>query len=278
MQTIIRDEPLSIFEGMMRDKPERMVSGIASELIFGAKALSVANDALGYDPKLVQGFTSGQKLYGIAKSDLTAERLTNPSTGELNQAPYAAYQAESTVDIIRKGRIWVRSADAVDSVAKSVFVKNSSSQGTPASITDTTTYPVADQDSLSVIVSIAGYSDQTVTFNGTTTTAAQVASQINAQIMGGTAFVNGGGQVQLITDAVGSTITIAVSVGTSGLTFDTPVDGTGSLAIASMDAKGSFRATTAAGHTEFAAGSGLEWIDGKTVGGIYYGCLEINLV
>ena len=103
--------------------------------------------------------------------------------------------------------------------------------GTAASITDTTSYPVTDQDGLTSVITITGDSDntgaQTVTFSGATTTAAGVAAQMNTQLTGCSVAVVGG-QVVITTDKTGSTVAIAAAAGTGGLTWDTPVAGTGS--------------------------------------------------
>ena len=61
-----------------------------------------------------------------------------------------------------------------------------------ARIADTTTYPVADQDTNTEKVTVDGGSEQTVTFAGVTTSAASVASQMDAQLSGCSVVVEGG--------------------------------------------------------------------------------------
>jgi hypothetical protein len=104
---------------------------------------------------------------------------------------------------------------------------------TSASITDTTTYPVADQDTKTMTITITGgeYDGevQTVTFNVATTTAALVASGINAQAKGVQASVVGG-QVKLTTDGAGSGFDIATGAGTGDLTWGSSTAGTGDAA------------------------------------------------
>jgi hypothetical protein len=101
-----------------------------------------------------------------------------------------------------------------------------------ASITDTTTYPVTDQDTKTMTVTITGgeYSGvvQTVTFSGATTTAAAVAAGINAQARGLQASVVGG-QVKLTTDGAGSGFDIATGAGTGDLTWGSSTAGTGDV-------------------------------------------------
>jgi VCBS repeat-containing protein len=102
-----------------------------------------------------------------------------------------------------------------------------------ATITDTTTYPVADQDTKTMTITITGgeYDAvvQTVTFNVATTTAALVASGINAQAKGVQAAVVGG-QVKLTTDGAGSGFDIATGAGTGDLTWGSSTAGTGDAA------------------------------------------------
>lgn len=102
-----------------------------------------------------------------------------------------------------------------------------------ASITDTTTYPVADQDTLTCIITITGGEwdgiAQTVTFARTTTTALLVAQGINDQAKGCSAQVVGG-QVQVDTDGQGTGYAIAIAAGTGALTWAAATAGTGDVA------------------------------------------------
>lgn len=93
---------------------------------------------------------------------------------------------------------------------------------------DTTVYPVADQDGLSVIISIDGAS-QTVTFSGATTTAAGVINQMNAQLVGAYA-VDNAGHVRVVSDTKGTASTVLRTGGTSALTWAAAVAGTGDVA------------------------------------------------
>jgi hypothetical protein len=95
-------------------------------------------------------------------------------------------------------------------------------------ITDTTTYPVADQDGLTSIITIDGGTAQTVTFSGVTTTAASVAAQMNDQLVGCSVSVVGG-QVQIDSDSQGTGSSVTAAAGTGGLTWAAPVAGTGDV-------------------------------------------------
>jgi hypothetical protein len=96
---------------------------------------------------------------------------------------------------------------------------------TAGTVTDTTTYPVADQDTLTEKVTVDGGSEQTVTFAGATTTAAQVAAQMGAQLTGVTVEV-AAGQVKITSNTTGLSSTVAIGTGTCGLTWAAPVNGT----------------------------------------------------
>jgi hypothetical protein len=92
-----------------------------------------------------------------------------------------------------------------------------------AAVTDDTTYPCADQDGNTEKVTIDGGSEQTVTFAGETTTAAQVAPQMDAQLSGCKVEVVGG-QVKITSDSKGSGSSVAIGTGTCDLSWGTPAD------------------------------------------------------
>jgi hypothetical protein len=115
------------------------------------------------------------------------------------------------------------------SIDDAVFAQ--ASAATAGNVTDTTTYAVADQDGLNFQVTIDGGTAQTITFSGATTTAASVAAQINTQIIGGYAEETGG-QVKITSDTVGVGSSVAITAGTSALTWAAPVAGTGGIELA----------------------------------------------
>lgn len=283
MQASVANIPVTAYEGMPADKPERVESAYANELIYFGKALSRSLTAgLGTFPPIANLYTSGENFLGIAMADPSVERLAN-AAGVANQAAYGAFLANTSVPVLRRGSIWVISADAVDNLSKSVFVRSSTPAGTAATITDTTTYPVTDQDGLTSIITItdggvgSAAGAQTVTFSGAHTTAAQIAASMNAQLVGCSVAVVGG-QVKITTDASGSGVTIAAAAGTGNLTWGTPVAGTGVPATMPANARGSFRATTTTGYTDLGAIAPVRWIGAQTIGGVYYGKLAINMV
>ena len=95
-----------------------------------------------------------------------------------------------------------------------------------ASVSDTTVYPVADQDGLTEKVTIDGGAEQTVTFAGVTTSVASVVAQMDSQLTG-CSVAEVGGQAVITTDTRGSTSSVAIGTGTCALTWGTPVAGVG---------------------------------------------------
>lgn len=358
-QTTVNNENPRAYEGMLHTRPEKTMSALAASTVqFGKAVTRSATVGINSFPPLVRQYTSGEVFEGIAWADASIETIPNVS--------YGGYLAETTVNVLRKGTLWVKSEDEVDDLSKSVFVKSTNPSGTPATVTDTTSYPVAtqasktekvtisgvaeqtvtfttaidignvtdttsypvaDQDTNTEKVTIDGGSEQTVTFSGTTTSATHVATQMDAQLTGCSVAVVGGqvvitsdttgptssvaigtgtaaltwgtpatvntaagiaaemnaqltdcsvavdtGQVKITTDASGATVTVAIGTGTADLTWDTPVAGTGSTLTL-----GSFRATSATGFIDLGAIASVRWIGSDTIGGEYYGLLEINL-
>jgi hypothetical protein len=268
---------------MVADRAERVESSIASELFYFGKAASRSLTAnLNQYPPTVNLYTASEEFVGISIADASVARLPDPTTGVINTANYGAYLTNTTVPLIRRGRIWVVSADAVDNLSKSVFVRSSVAAGTAATITDTTTYPVTDQDGLTSIITIvdggvgSAAGAQTVTFSGAHTTAAQIAASMNAQLVGCSVAVVGG-QVKITTDVTGAGVTIAAAAGTGNLTWDTPVAGTGTPTTMPENAQGSFRATTATGYTDLGALAPVSWVGNETIGGVNFGLLAINM-
>lgn len=97
-----------------------------------------------------------------------------------------------------------------------------------ATVTDTTTYPVADQDGLTFAVTINSGNLQTVIFDPGTTTLAQIVNQLNAQLVGVQVY-DDGGQLRIDTDRKGTGATMSSIGGTHGLTFPAPTQGFGNV-------------------------------------------------
>lgn len=144
--------------------------------------------------------------------------------------------------------------------------------GTAATITDTTSYAVTDQDGLAMTITMLhndrpalNLGAQTVTFPASTTTALLVAAAINDQAKQLSATVTGG-QVVITSDNVGSGVTISVAVGDTNLTWDTPVAGTGSYAGVEI-VPGMLLARTTSSTSPFTAGDIVPYDSGNNPAG-----------
>ncbi|MCP4603226.1 MAG: hypothetical protein GY847_22375 [Proteobacteria bacterium] len=94
---------------------------------------------------------------------------------------------------------------------------------------DSTTYAVSDQVGLNITIAIDGGAAQTITFAGTTTSAAHVIAEINAQLIGGAAEASTS-FVKVKSDSSGTGSSVLCGAGTSGLTFgNAAVAGTGDV-------------------------------------------------
>lgn len=172
-QTVMNSAPDVAFEGMLQSTAHQSLidTFAASGSIYFGKGVSIYA-ATEVDPgnqrvKLpaAAGDLAMTNFFGVAIAD-----PSKPATANA----YGEYVDTDAVPVLRKGRVWVVSADAVDSLAKGVYCRNANGAAAPA------------------------------------------------------------------------------------------------------DTFGSFRATVDADYTVLA--SGVRWIKGKTIGSVYFGLLELNLV
>lgn len=88
--------------------------------------------------------------------------------------------------------------------------------GTRAMVADTTVYPIAPLvPGVTLLVRVDGGAPFAVAFAGGETLASQIADAINAQVLGGHAEVNLGGQVEVYSDTYGTNSKIQISGGTA---------------------------------------------------------------
>jgi hypothetical protein len=90
------------------------------------------------------------------------------------------------------------------------------------------TWPVSDQDTKTLLLTVDGGTQQSMTFSGSTTTIANVVDQINQNMTGVSAFENSG-EVRIASDKQGTDSTIVLA-GDNTITWASPVDGTGDVA------------------------------------------------
>lgn len=239
MQTSYQQDNKIAYEGMVNGY-EKIGTGVSSEIIYFGKAVSIhPTSGLSEHPPTVKRFTASELFAGVAIADTTLERKAHPTTGEASQAPYGAHSANKELGILKRGRIWVQSDTAVDSMSKGVYVKNTDSAGTAAYIESTlvpaptaatiatdvmSVAAIAEDD---ITVTVAGFAPITVTFGADTNTQAEVIEDLNDACAGVAVFtaVSTTG-VLGTTVAKGAGITIAITDEAGKLEWDTPVAGT----------------------------------------------------
>jgi hypothetical protein len=120
MQTAVSDNPEQVFEGMVQSGAfsNEIVSRVAkAEIYFGKGVVrdSAAEVILG-SQNVDLPATSGEAaaLEGIAIADTSKEKTADD---------YTSYAAKESVPVMRRGRIWVVSADVVDDLSKGVYVR-----------------------------------------------------------------------------------------------------------------------------------------------------------
>jgi hypothetical protein len=122
-QTAVAVEPAEAYEGKVENSimyPTTFVSFVASALIYFGKfvALKAATELTkgNQEIKLPAAATDVTGLLGagVAIADVTKEPIADT---------YGGYVAKDSVPVMRKGRIWVVSEDAVDDLTKAVFVR-----------------------------------------------------------------------------------------------------------------------------------------------------------
>ena len=279
MQTTVDNEYKTVYEGLEVSTPDSFrTTALAQERIFFGKGVSILATDMAFRPK-GKLFTAGEQFFGVAIADTTLEREPDPITGLPSGAPYGSWRAKKPVTVKRKGRIWVISDTAVDSRAKSVYVRNTDNVGTPASITSDVEV-FANFEGITVTLTMHGFAPQAhVLTAAAAASLAAAAAELNNAFNGVKVSVVGGHLV-FTTDEVGEAATIAIADNAAVLEFGAPVDGTGVIAIYPAGARGSFRCYTAgqsvSGFTELT--SGVKWVSGKTENAQYFGLLELDLI
>lgn len=134
-QTSVSDYPLAVYEGMLAEPAPMggIVSAFAhtAGILFGKAAgrrdgdVAPGDNAAGGQE--VEGYAaanSADNLIGIALADVSKETDASKAYGD--------YVGGDTVPVLKRGRVWVVSADAVDDLTKSVFVRNANAGSLPA--------------------------------------------------------------------------------------------------------------------------------------------------
>ncbi len=139
-QTSVNDEPDQTYEGKVQvggQYPTTYVSRIADELIYFGKAVSllsateleVGGAAGGPQAvKLPTSVTDVTELFqGVAPADPSVQRTRTAGVDD----DFGAYIAQSSVQVLRKGLVWVVVDTALASIADGVYVRYASPGGTP---------------------------------------------------------------------------------------------------------------------------------------------------
>jgi hypothetical protein len=131
-QTTVANEPVQAYEGKVHDRPERVVSLLASELTYFGKAVSY----LGTGELAVGGAGPQSCQLPAAAVDITGPlfagvAIADPSLEAIAGADYGAYADESMVSVLRRGRIWVVVSTAITDITVGVYARFQNAGGSP---------------------------------------------------------------------------------------------------------------------------------------------------
>jgi len=139
-QTVVTNEPDQAYEGKAQfggQYPTTRDSYLASELIYFGKAVSLLSET----ELEVGGATGGPQsvklpaaaadvtdlLLGVAVADPSVERIVNNGI----PAAFGAFNAETSLSVLRKGAVWVVVATALSAFSDGVYVLFQNPGGTP---------------------------------------------------------------------------------------------------------------------------------------------------
>lgn len=131
-QTTVNDHPLRAYEGMLAQALQ--IGGVDSAIASGRVLYGKACGRADADVALGTNATGAQECQALdaTNSNFIGVALADVSREQPDGQAYGSYEHEDTVPVLRKGRVWVVSADAVDDLTKSVFVRNANEGALPA--------------------------------------------------------------------------------------------------------------------------------------------------
>lgn len=129
-QTAVADQPVQAYEGKVHvsgEYPTTYISRLASGAIYFGKAVVPYADTeltVGTQrAKLPAAAADIPRTLGIAIADVSREPIAST---------YGGYADKDSVTIMRKGLIWVVSADVVDDLDKGVYIRHANGAAAPA--------------------------------------------------------------------------------------------------------------------------------------------------
>lgn len=199
-------------------------------------------------------FAGVAKVYAGASVAVGAQVMSNSAGKAITASTNATAASVESTD----GPFVLAAGDTIVIDVDNVGNATATFDAAAGSETDTTSYPVADQDGLTEVFTIDGGTAQTVTFTGAHTTALQIAASINTQLVGASAS-GASGQVVVTSDTMGTGSSVAIGTGTCALTWAAATAGTGDAvniaAVTAAEVKTVIDADTTATVTVNADGS-----------------------
>ena len=143
-QTVVDDEPVQAYEGKVQhggQYPTTFKSFLADGLIYFGKAVSL----IGTGELAVGGASGGPQavklpaaatdvttslFQGVAPADPSIQRTRTTGVDD----PFGAYIDETSVQVLRKGLVWVVVTTAIADITIGVFVQRANAGGSPPAL------------------------------------------------------------------------------------------------------------------------------------------------
>jgi len=144
-QTSVKEVTAQAYEGKLENKAQEIKTGIAGELIYFGKAVGKDKADLAVVPE-VNLLADGDIFEGVAVADPSVEAISSAAGG---------YVETTSVNVIKKGKVWVKVTDAITDLSVGVFVKNANGSGvSDGSLGSFNSVTGADYIELSAVASV----------------------------------------------------------------------------------------------------------------------------
>jgi len=119
-QTVMRNQSLTVFQGLLDGVAERIESYIAGEELTVGRALTIDPDAaanLDADPLTADHYVDGETFVGILMAETSLPSVNKTDTIQLRAV-------KDVVPVVRQGRVWIEIPAAITDLSAAVLVNN----------------------------------------------------------------------------------------------------------------------------------------------------------
>lgn len=115
MQTTVLDAMPEFYEGMLEGPAEKVITANSDGVTYAGKAVS-------YDPDLAANVANDRNLcHGFVAEEVVEGITFTENMRSLNSAGYAGYNDEDVMAVLKRGKVWVKTADAITDLSSGVW-------------------------------------------------------------------------------------------------------------------------------------------------------------